>query len=42
LRSGQQDVRLTEAIERLVRLYEALENKDDTAKWRKELEAIKK
>jgi hypothetical protein len=33
---------LTEAIERLLRLYEALEKKDDVAKWRKELEAIKK
>jgi tetratricopeptide (TPR) repeat protein len=34
-------VRLTEAIERLLRLYEALEKKDDTAKWRKELESLK-
>jgi hypothetical protein len=35
-------VRLTEAIERLVRLYEALEKKDDAAKWRKELQTLKK
>jgi hypothetical protein len=34
-------VRLPEAIERLVRLYEALDKKDDAAKWRKELEASK-
>ena len=30
-------VRLTEALERLVQLYEALEKKDEAAKWRKEL-----
>jgi DNA-binding SARP family transcriptional activator len=35
-------VRLTEAVERLLRLYEALEKKDDAAKWHKELEALKK
>jgi DNA-binding SARP family transcriptional activator len=35
-------VRLTEAIERLLRLYEALEKKDDAAKWRKELQSLKK
>jgi uncharacterized protein YjgD (DUF1641 family) len=35
-------VRLTEAVERLLRLYQALEKKDDAAKWRKELEALKK
>jgi hypothetical protein len=35
-------IRLTEAIERLVQLYEATGNKDEAAKWRKELEAIKK
>jgi uncharacterized protein YjgD (DUF1641 family) len=34
--------RLTEAIERLLQLYEALEKKDEASKWRKELEALKK
>ena len=34
-------VRLTEALERLVQLDEALEKKDEAAKWRKELEARK-
>jgi tetratricopeptide (TPR) repeat protein len=34
--------RLSEAVERLVRLYEALNKADDAAKWRKELEALKK
>ena len=34
-------VRLTEALERLVQFYEALEKKDEAAKWRKELEARK-
>jgi eukaryotic-like serine/threonine-protein kinase len=34
-------VRLTEALERLVQLYEAMDKKDDAAKWRKELEASK-
>ncbi len=33
--------RLIEAGERLVQLYEATNKKDDVAKWRKELEAIK-
>jgi hypothetical protein len=33
--------RIPEAIERLVQLYEATDKKDDAAKWRKELEAIK-
>jgi hypothetical protein len=33
-------IRLKEAIERLLRLYEALEKKDDAAKWRKELQAL--
>ncbi len=33
--------RLPEAIERLVQLYEALDKKDDAAKWNKELEANK-
>jgi tetratricopeptide (TPR) repeat protein len=34
-------VRLPEAIERLVQLYEALDKKDDAAKWNKELDVIK-
>ena len=34
--------RLTEAIERLVQLYEETGQKDDAAKWRKILEARKK
>jgi hypothetical protein len=34
--------RLTEAAERLVRLYEALEKKDEAEKWRKEREAAVK
>jgi eukaryotic-like serine/threonine-protein kinase len=34
-------VRLTEAVERLVQLYEATGKKDEAAKWRKELEASK-
>ena len=37
----QGQVRLTEAVERLVQLYEAMDKKDDGAKWRKELDAIK-
>ncbi|MHB8736664.1 MAG: hypothetical protein ACYC6M_15285 [Terriglobales bacterium] len=37
----QGKVRLTEAVERLVQLYEAMDKKDDAAKWRKELEARK-
>jgi hypothetical protein len=39
--SAQQKIRLTEALERLVQLYEAMDKKDDAAKWRKELEANK-
>jgi tetratricopeptide (TPR) repeat protein len=35
-------VRLTEAVERLMQLYEALEKKAAAAKWRKELEALNK
>jgi hypothetical protein len=31
-------VRLTEAVQRLAELYEATSNKDEAAKWRKELE----
>jgi hypothetical protein len=34
-------VRLPEAVERLMQLYEALGKKEEVAKWRKELEAIK-
>jgi hypothetical protein len=34
-------VRLTEALDRLVQLYEATDSKDEAAKWRKELEAVK-
>jgi hypothetical protein len=34
-------VRLTEAVERLVQLYEATDNQDEAARWRKEREAIK-
>ena len=37
----QGKVRIPEAIERLVQLYEATGKKDDAAKWRKELEGIK-
>ena len=37
----QRQVRLTEAIERLVQLYEAMDKPDEAAKWRKELDAIK-
>jgi tetratricopeptide (TPR) repeat protein len=33
---------LTEALERLVQLYDALEKTDEAAKWRKELDAHKK
>jgi serine/threonine protein kinase/Tfp pilus assembly protein PilF len=38
---AQARVRLTETLERLVQLYEALDQKDEAAKWRKELEARK-
>jgi hypothetical protein len=37
----QGKVRIQEAIERLVQLYDALEKKDEAVKWRKELEASK-
>jgi tRNA A-37 threonylcarbamoyl transferase component Bud32 len=37
----QGKIRLTEALERLVQLYEATGKKDDAAKWRKELDATK-
>ncbi len=36
------NVRLTEALERLVQLYDAMEKKAEAAKWRKELEGRKK
>jgi tetratricopeptide (TPR) repeat protein/tRNA A-37 threonylcarbamoyl transferase component Bud32 len=39
---GKQKMRLTEALERLVQLYEATGKKDEAAKWRKELDAAKK
>jgi hypothetical protein len=32
---------LTEAVERLVQLYEATDRKDEAAKWRQELEALR-
>jgi eukaryotic-like serine/threonine-protein kinase len=35
-------IRLTQALERLVQLYEATSKKDEAAKWRKELEEAKK
>jgi hypothetical protein len=34
-------IRLTEALERLVQLYEAMNDKDKVTKWRKQLEAAK-
>jgi tetratricopeptide (TPR) repeat protein len=37
----QGKVRLTEALQRLVQLYDATGKQDDAAKWRKELEATK-
>jgi len=37
----QSQIRLSEAVEQLVRLYEATDKKDDAAKWRSELEARK-
>ncbi len=37
----QGKVRLTEAVERLVQLYEATGRQDKAAKWRKEWEARK-
>jgi hypothetical protein len=33
-------LRLSQALERLVRLYDAQSNKDEAAKWRKQLEAL--
>lgn len=35
-------IRLTEDMERLVQLYEAMEKKDEAAKWRKEWEVAKR
>src|SRR5262249_18165086 len=37
----QGKIRITEALERLVQLYEATGKKDEATKWRKELEATK-
>jgi len=37
----QAKVRLTEALERLVQLYEATDKPDEAARWRKKLEASK-
>ncbi len=37
---SQGKARLREALERLVQLYEATGNKDEAAKWRKELQAL--
>ncbi len=37
----QSQVRLSEAIKRLVQLYDATDKKDEAAKWRRELDAIK-
>jgi hypothetical protein len=34
-------IRLPEAIERLVQLYEATGKKDEAAEWRRELDATK-
>ncbi len=34
----QSKVRVGEALERLIRLYEAIDNKDEAENWRKELE----
>jgi non-specific serine/threonine protein kinase/serine/threonine-protein kinase len=36
------EVRLGEAVERLVRLYEETKRSDEAARWRKELESVKK
>jgi hypothetical protein len=35
------ETRLPEALERLVQLYEAMDKKDEAAKWRKELDTVK-
>ena len=35
-------VRLKEALERLVRLYDATSKKDEVARWRKKLEEVQK
>ena len=37
----QGKIRIPEALERLVQLYEATDKKDEAAKWRKEPDAIK-
>jgi hypothetical protein len=36
----QRKIQLVYSLQRLVQLYDALEKKDETAKWRKELESI--
>jgi hypothetical protein len=38
---AQERARLGEAVERLVKLYEATDKKDEAAKWRKELETLR-
>jgi hypothetical protein len=38
---AEDQVRLTDALERLVQLYEAWGKKDEAAKWRQELEAMR-
>jgi len=38
----QGKIRLTEALERLVQLYEATDKKDQAEKWRSRLEEAKK
>jgi serine/threonine protein kinase len=38
----QGKIRIPEAVERLVQLYESLDNKDEAAKWRAEWDAAKK
>jgi len=35
-------LRLTEGVDRLVQLYDALGKKDESAKWRKELERLRR
>jgi tetratricopeptide (TPR) repeat protein len=37
----QGKIRLTEALERVIKLYEAIDKKDDATKWRKELDATR-
>jgi serine/threonine protein kinase len=42
MKQQKDKARLTEAFKRLVQLYEATGNKDEAAKWRKELGEVKK